>query len=159
MIFYKWGTDYDDDTSKAPSILTIMINMAVKIGSVEGKPLFDSLFGLSQEVINISIIVICLLLIPIMLLIKPIYYYKKKKSTQGISFRNDNLSLIENENKKNDYILGENNNNIINDVNDNINNNLIIDDIDNEMDNNKDEIKHYCWSDTYAIRYRDKRSK
>jgi V-type H+-transporting ATPase subunit a len=139
MIFYKWGTDYDDDTSKAPSILTIMINMAVKIGSVEGKPLFDSLFGLSQEVINISIIVICLLLIPVMLLIKPIYYYKKKKSTQGISFRNDNLSLIENENKKNDYILGENNNNIINDVNDNINNNLIIDDIDNEMDNNKDE--------------------
>ena len=139
MIFYKWGTDYDDDTSKAPSILTIMINMAVKIGSVEGKPLFDSLFGLSQEAINISIIVICLLLIPIMLLIKPIYYYKKKKSTQGISFRNDNLSLIENENKKNDYILGDNNNKIINDVNDNINNNLIIDDIYNEMDNNKEE--------------------
>ena len=139
MIFYKWGTDYDADTSKAPSILTIMINMAVKIGSVEGKPLFDSLFGLSQEAINISIIVICLLLIPIMLLIKPIYYYKKKKSTQGISFRNDNLSLIENENQKNDYISGEKNNNIINDVNDNINNNLIIDDIYNEMDNNKGE--------------------
>ena len=139
MIFYKWGTDYDDDTSKAPSILTIMINMAVKIGSVEGKPLFDSLFGLSQEAINISIIVICLLLIPIMLLIKPIYYYKKKKSTQGISFRNDNLSLIENENQKNDYISGEKKNNIINDVNDNINNNLIIDGIYNEMDNNKEE--------------------
>ena len=139
MIFYKWGTDYDADTSKAPSILTIMINMAVKIGSVEGKPLFDSLFGLSQEAINISIIVICLLLIPIMLLIKPIYYYKKKKSTQGISFRNDNLSLIENENQKNDYISGEKNNNIINDVNDNINNNLIIDGIYNEMDNNKEE--------------------
>ena len=139
MIFYKWGTDYDADTSKAPSILTIMINMAVKIGSVEGKPLFDSLFGLSQEAINISIIVICLLLIPIMLLIKPIYYYKKKKSTQGISFRNDNLSLIENENQKNDYISGEKKNNIINDVNDNINNNLIIDGIYNEMDNNKEE--------------------
>ena len=139
MIFYKWGTDYDADTSKAPSILTIMINIAVKIGSVEGKPLFDSLFGLSQEAINISIIVICLLLIPIMLLIKPIYYYKKKKSTQGISFRNDNLSLIENENQKNDYISGEKKNNIINDVNDNINNNLIIDGIYNEMDNNKEE--------------------
>ena len=141
MIFYKWGTDYDADTSKAPSILTIMINMAVKIGSVEGKPLFDSLFGFSQETINILIILICLLLVPIMLFIKPIYYYTKKKRTQGISFRNENLSLIENENKKIDDILDGKNNAINNNINDNINNNLIIDDIYNEMNinNNEDE--------------------
>ena len=115
--------------------------MAVKIGSVEGKPLFYSLFGFSQETINILIILICLLLVPIMLFIKPIYYYTKKKRTQGISFRNENLSLIENENKKIDDILDGKNNAINNNINDNINNNLIIDDIYNEMNinNNEDE--------------------
>ena len=48
MIYYKWGTDYDEDTSQAPSLLTIMINMAVKFGSVEGNPLFNSFMGFSQ---------------------------------------------------------------------------------------------------------------
>ena len=127
MIFYKWGTDYDEHTDKAPSILTIMINMAVKFGSVEGNPLFNSLFGLSQETINILVIFICLLLIPLMLFVKPIYSYLKKKQTQGIKFRNDDdMSLIKNENKNDDNLNINNNNN------DNINNNLIIDDIEND---------------------------
>ena len=117
MIFYKWGTDYDADTEKAPSLLSIMINMAVKFGEVEGEPLFNSFFGLSQETINILIIFICLILIPLMLFVKPIYFYLKKSSTKGISFRNDN-GLIENENK-NDDILN---------INDDINQN----NIDNE---------------------------
>ena len=126
MIYYKWGTDYDSDTSKAPSLLTIMINMAVKFGSVEGNPLFDSIFGLSQESFHVLILFICLLLVPIMLFVKPIYFYLRKKSTKGISFRNENLSLIENENKKEDDIL-------------NINNNLIIDDINDNNINNEEE--------------------
>ena len=127
MIYYKWGTDYDDHTDKAPSILTIMINMAVKFGSVEGNPLFNSLFGLSQETINILIIFICLILIPIMLFVHPIYFYLKKKSTQGIKLRNDEvINLVENENK-----------NDVNINNNNINNNLIIHDIENEQNLNK----------------------
>jgi V-type H+-transporting ATPase subunit a len=143
MIYYKWGTDYDDHTDKAPSILTIMINMAVKFGSVEGNPLFNSLFGLSQETINILIISICLIFIPIMLFIKPIYSYLKKKQTQGIKFRNDeDINLIQNENKKDDNLdLGVDN---INKKKDNINNNLIIDDLEDEINNinngdNKDD--------------------
>ena len=103
MIFYKWGTDYDSDTEKAPSLLTIMINMAVKFGEVEGEPLFDSFFGLSQEALNVLIIFICLILVPLMLFVKPIYYYLKKTSTKGISFRNEN-GLIENENKNDDVL-------------------------------------------------------
>jgi V-type H+-transporting ATPase subunit a len=136
MIYYKWGTDYDDHTDKAPSILTIMINMAVKFGSVNGNPLFNSLFGLSQETINVLIILICLLLIPIMLFIKPIYFYLKKKSTQGIKLRNDEISnLIDNENKNNN--------------NDDINNNLNIDDIinNNNINNGQDLNK----SDDYSL--------
>jgi len=116
MIFYKWGTDYDADTEKAPSLLSIMINMAVKFGEVEGEPLFNSFFGLSQEAINILIIFICLILIPLMLFVKPIYFYLKKSSTKGISFRNDN-GLIENENKNDDIL------NINDDINQNNNDN------------------------------------
>ena len=132
MIYYKWGTDYDEDTSKAPSILTIMINMAVKFGSVEGNPLFDTFFGFSQETLNVLVIFFCLILIPIMLFVKPIYFYLNKVKTKGISFRNDNMSLIENENKNEDNLDINNNNNI--------ENNLIIDDIINN-NNEENEIK------------------
>ena len=126
MIYYKWGTDYDEDTSQAPSLLTIMINMAVKFGSVEGNPLFNSFMGFSQETLNVLILIFCMLLIPLMLFVKPIYFYLNKVKTKGISFRNDNISLIENESKKDDNL---NINNI------NIDNNLIIDDIDNIINN------------------------
>ena len=117
MIFYKWGTDYDADTEKAPSLLTIMINMAVKFGAVEGEPLFDSFLGFSQESINIFIILICLILVPIMLFVKPIYTYLKKRQTKGISFRND-IGLIENENKDDNLNI----NNIIDNNEENLNN-------------------------------------
>ena len=129
MIYYKWGTDYDEDTSQAPSLLTIMINMAVKFGSVEGNPLFNSFMGFSQETLNVLILIFCMLLIPLMLFVKPIYFYLNKVKTKGISFRNDNMSLIENENKKDDLDLNNNN----------IDNNLIIDDIDNLINNENEE--------------------
>ena len=132
MIYYKWGIDYDEDTSQAPSLLTIMINLAVKFGSVEGKPLFNSFFGFFQETLNVLIIFFCLMLIPIMLFVKPIYFYLNKVKTKGISFRNDNMSLIENENKNEDNLNISNNN---------IENNLIIDDIGNNSINGENEKK------------------
>ena len=141
MIYYKWGTDYDEDTSQAPSLLTIMINMAIKFGSVDGKPLFKSIFGLPQETFNIVILFFCLLLIPIMLFVKPIYFYLNKLKTKGISFRNDNIALIENENKNEDNL------NIIN--NENINNNLIIDDFDDNINNEEDKKSHK--SEEYSL--------
>ena len=56
------------------------------------------------------------------------YFYIKKKINKDISFRNDNLSLIKNKNKKEkeDEIL-------------NIDNNLIIDDINDNNINNEEE--------------------
>ena len=103
MIYYKWGTDYDGHTDKAPSLLTIMINMAVKFGSVDDNELFDSFMGLTQEEINKLILIICVTLVPIMLIVKPVYYYYKKRQTLGISFRND-IGLLENENKSEDNL-------------------------------------------------------
>ena len=109
MIFYKWGTDYDNNTENAPSLLSIMINMAVKFGKVDGEPLFDSFFGLSQEGLNQLIIFFCLLLVPIMLFITPIYHYIKKQQMKGIKIRDD-IGLIANENKNDDNLILEDNN-------------------------------------------------
>ena len=127
MIYYKWNTDYDDNTHNAPSLLTIMINMAIKLGEIDGEPLFDSFLGFSQESINKLIILICIILIPIMLFVKPIQFYLKKSRTKGISFRHEEMSLIQNENKNDDNININNNNNI-----NNINNDL---DANNSQDN------------------------
>ena len=130
MIFYKWGTDYDSNTHEAPSLLTIMINMAIKLGEIDGKPLFESFMGFSQESINRLILFICVLLIPVMLLVKPINFYMRKVKTKGIKYRNDGVSLIKNENKNDDNI-----NISIND-NNNINNDYDINNDDNMNLNN-----------------------
>ena len=128
MIFYKWGTDYDSNTHEAPSLLTIMINMAIKLGEIDGKPLFESFMGFSQESINRLILFICVLLIPVMLLVKPINFYMRKVKTKGIKYRNDGVSLIKNENKNDDNInININDNNNINndyDINNDDNMNL-----------------------------------
>ena len=123
MIFYKWGTDYDADTSKAPSLLSIMINMAIKLGEIDGEPLFENVGGVSQENINKFIMVICLILIPIMLFVKPINHYLKKVQTKGISFRNDGVSLLKNENKNEDNLNINNENNEF-DLNENSDDNM-----------------------------------
>jgi V-type H+-transporting ATPase subunit a len=118
MIYYKWGTDYDNNTQNAPSLLSIMINMAIKFGEVDGEPLFQSFLGFPQESLNRLILFICVMLVPIMLFVKPIQFYLKKTKNKGVSFRKEEMSLINNENKNEDNININNNiNNINNDFN------------------------------------------
>ena len=136
MIFYKWGTDYDSNTHEAPSLLTIMINMAIKLGEIDGKPLFESFMGFSQESINRLTLFICVLLIPVMLLVKPINFYMRKVKTKGIKYRNDGVSLIKNENKNDDNI----------NININDNNN-----INNDYDINNDENMNLNNSGDYSL--------
>ena len=116
MIYYKWGTDYDNNTDDAPSLLSIMINMAIKLGEIDGEPLFESFLGFSQESINQMILVFCILLVPVMLFVKPIQFYLRKSRTKGISYRKEEMSLIQNENKNEDNL------NINDDKEDNFNN-------------------------------------
>ena len=104
MIYYKWGTDYDNNTDDAPSLLSIMINMAIKLGEIDGEPLFESFLGFSQESINQMILVFCILLVPVMLFVKPIQFYLRKSRTKGISYRKEEMSLIQNENKNEDNL-------------------------------------------------------
>ena len=119
MIYYKWGTNYDINTAEAPSLLSIMINMAIKLGEIDGKPLFESFLGFSQENLNRLILGICIILIPIMLFVRPIQFYLRKVKTKGISFRNDGLSLIQNENKSDDNLNINNDNENNSEINEN----------------------------------------
>ena len=100
MIFIKWSTKFED-TSKAPSIITHLINIAIKGGSVENMPLWGSLVNSTgryqQENFHSVILVIIIILIPIMILPKPFLdyrKYKKKKDQrllQEVNINNENI--------------------------------------------------------------------
>ena len=106
MIFIKWSTHFED-TSKAPSIITLLINIAIKGGSVENLPLWGGQISgtgrYQQESFHSAIIVILSILIPIMILPKPFFDYKayKKKRDQRlmreVRINNDNLNNIQEE--------------------------------------------------------------
>jgi len=41
LIIIKWNIDYIEDTSAAPSILTMMLNFGLYLGSTEGEALYE----------------------------------------------------------------------------------------------------------------------
>ena len=102
LIFIKWST-YFYDTSRAPSIITHLINLAIKGGSVENMPLWGNQIQgtgrYQQENFHAVIIAILVILIPVMILPKPFLDYKKYKK------------------KKDQKLLQEINNNNINEDN------------------------------------------
>lgn len=75
MIFIKWGINWENSTSGPPSIISLLMNIFLGGGSVDGKPLFDG-----QENFNRSVLYIALVCVPILLLPKPIIiFYTQKK--------------------------------------------------------------------------------
>lgn len=75
MIFIKWGTDWSQDPSKAPSIITLLMNIFLKGGSVDNKPVVGSTEF--QESMNFYFLIICLICIPLILIPKPILTFRK----------------------------------------------------------------------------------
>jgi len=70
LIFYKWSTNYYDDTSVAPSLLNMMIQMFLKPYdpfTLDLIPLFDG-----QKYIQMILIVIAVISVPTMLFPKPL---------------------------------------------------------------------------------------
>ena len=70
LIYIKWSTDYTGNTQNAPSIITILMNLALKNGSVEGKPVWTTVEN--EEKANQIFFYISIICIPIILLPKPI---------------------------------------------------------------------------------------
>ena len=42
MIFYKWTVNYANRTNDAPSIITLLINMPLKLGAPGGPALYNN---------------------------------------------------------------------------------------------------------------------
>ena len=115
LIFIKWVTDYSLDTSKAPSIITILMNLALKNGSVDGKPVWGSI--LREEKVNRIFFYISIFCIPVILLVKPIikiYRKIKKENEEEENPQGDNnMHLLNNDYKELflDYVKEQQNKN------------------------------------------------
>ena len=120
LIFIKWGTDYSKNTAKAPSIITILMNLALKKGSVDEKPVWSSVKF--EEQTNRRLFLISLICVPIILLPKPI------------------IKIIRNhlKNKKVEFNYLKNN---INEKEINIEMPIISNNIENIDNDNKDETE------------------
>ena len=70
LIFIKWSKDWSSDYSKAPSIISILMGIALNGGSVDGKPLWGPIP--IEEKTNRTFLYICICCVPIILIPKPI---------------------------------------------------------------------------------------
>lgn len=78
----KWMTDYSSDTSKAPSILTYMLDFGLSAGGVgHQKELYAG-----QSADQPLLLIAALLAVPLMLLPKPIIqHFRNNKSHQNVA--------------------------------------------------------------------------
>ena len=100
LIFIKWNTDYTGNTENAPSIITILMNLALKNGSVDGKPVWTTVED--EEKANKIFFYISLLCIPVILLPKPIIQIIRNEKYKN--FCKLNINLGEDENSELPYL-------------------------------------------------------
>ena len=93
IIFIKWNTDYSADTSQAPSIITILMNLALKNGSVDGKPVWGTIAN--EERANRYFFILAILCIPIILITKPLI--KIMNISGNKNNKNPNNNILEND--------------------------------------------------------------
>ena len=98
MIYIKWGTDWSEDPSKAPSIILQLLMLFLNMGSTgendNKTPLFHREDYLIQEKFQFYALIISIICIPIMLLVKPMLKYFKYP-------KDENNSINEDEEQKN----------------------------------------------------------
>ena len=97
MIYIKWGTDWSDDPSKAPSIISQLLMLFLNMGSTgpdnNKTPLFHREDYHFQESFQFNALIISVICIPVMLLVKPTVDYFKLPKEQ--------INEIDAENKEN----------------------------------------------------------
>ena len=100
MIYIKWGTDWSEDTSKAPSIITQLLMIFLNMGSTGPEdnktPLYHRNDYSYQEKFQFNALIISVICIPIMLLIKPIIEYFKLSNDKNENINNNEEPLIKN---------------------------------------------------------------
>ena len=94
MIIIKWLTDWTQKTTSPPSIISQLLNVFLKGGSVDNQPLYGKEDGSSQESMHQFILVAALLCVPLMLLPKPIILYLRQHNENPFEDRR-NLHIEE----------------------------------------------------------------
>ena len=149
LIFIKWST-YFYDTSRAPSIITHLINLAIKGGSVENMPLWGNQIQgtgrYQQENFHAVIIAILVILIPVMILPKPFLDYKKYKKKKDQKL----LQEINNNNNINEDNFGEDDKGSNGPLQDN---NYYSEEISNEHERNKSFVDFFIGQVIYSIEF------
>ena len=100
MIYIKWGTDWSDDLSKAPSLISQLLMLFLNMGSTGPEnfktPLFHREDYHFQETFQYCALIISVICVPVMLIVKPtIEYFKLPQEEVNNINENDN-----NENKQ-----------------------------------------------------------
>ena len=100
MIYIKWGTDWSDDTSKAPSIISQLLMIFLNMGSTGPDnfktPLFHREDYHFQESFQFNALIISVICIPVMLLVKPtIDYFKLPKDDLGIEHKGNQVTITD----------------------------------------------------------------
>ena len=94
MIYIKWGTDWSDDLSKAPSLISQLLMLFLNMGSTgpdEFKtPLFHREDYHFQETFQYYALMVSVICVPIMLIVKPTIEYFKLPSEEPINNHDDN---------------------------------------------------------------------
>ena len=96
LIVIKWLTDYHLNLAQAPSIITILMNLALKNGSVEGRPVWGTV--IAEERVNKIFFYTSVLCIPIILLVKPIILIIRNNKSDNEIIKppaNNNLEIID----------------------------------------------------------------
>ncbi|EAR83154.2 V-ATPase A subunit 9-2 isotype of the V0 sector (macronuclear) [Tetrahymena thermophila SB210] len=110
MIVIKWNINYQQDTSQAPSIINLMINLPLKLGMIpDGKSLWNQE---NQEYLQQNLLYISVCMVPLMLFPKPFLLYlknrKNNKRTYVVKKGSLNEKLIpqlqKNQNSDDDFI-------------------------------------------------------
>ena len=130
MIFIKWNINWNSSSNDnnninktPPSIISHMINIFLKFGSVSNEPLWGNetveLGGnvvYQQEQFHKIILIICIILVPIMFLPKPIIQYvsnRRKRDNAGVEGNNVNNN---NEEEEHSLLIDNSNSNSSNNV-------------------------------------------
>ena len=92
LIFIKWSKDWSLDYSKAPSIISILMGIALNGGSVDGKPIWGEVSV--EEKTNRTFLYICICCVPIILIPKPIIRIisNNKENKNKLNNINDKIS-------------------------------------------------------------------
>ena len=94
MIYIKWGTDWSDDLSKAPSLISQLLMLFLNMGSTGPDdfktPLFHREDYHFQETFQYYALMISVICVPIMLIVKPTIEYFKLPSEEPINNHDDN---------------------------------------------------------------------